>query len=135
MNFISQLIKIFIKDSEKFNIIKNSGKSEKSIYFAIVGILSSVLGIAVSLALILCGVFLIESMNGSGNILVAIFGIIAGAAVALSGGLGLIMCSIRGMIVAIYQLKLNRKPIGVIALILNIVIMIAIIILIWVKLL
>lgn len=133
MDFFLQLFRTFVKDSERFSTIKNSENSEKSIYFGVIGILSSILGVAICLASVFGGLLLIENASSNSNILAAIFFIIVGATVALGGVVGLFMSAIRGMIASIYQIRLPRKTIGVVALIINLAIIITIIGLIWIK--
>lgn len=129
MDFFLLLFRTFVKDSERFSTIKNSENSEKSIYFGVIGILSSILGVAICLASVFGGLLLIENASSNSNILAAIFG----AIVALGGVVGLFMSAIRGMIASIYQIRLPRKTIGVVALIINLAIIITIIGLIWIK--
>lgn len=133
MDFFLLLFRTFVKDSERFSTIKNSENSEKSIYFGVIGILSSILGVAICLASVFGGLLLIENASSNSNILAAIFFIIVGATVALGGVVGLFMSAIRGMIASIYQIRLPRKTIGVVALIINLAIIITIIGLIWIK--
>lgn len=121
MKIISDILRIFIKDSEKYAKIKAT--NEQSVYFGIVGIIYPVLGLVLGGAAVFFSFQIFGGIGGSNNVLVAIFMVIVGAALGLGGVVGCFVYLIRGIISAVYQMKMPRKAIGVVALIFNILLL------------
>ena len=74
MKLLSDLFKMFLKDSEKYAKIKAS--NEQSVYFGVVSIVYSILGLVLGGAAVFFSIRILEGIGGSNNILTAIFMII-----------------------------------------------------------
>lgn len=127
MEIITNLFRMFFKDSIKYTKIKNENPNSK--YFGIVGIVYPILALILGGGAIYFSVKLLNDIGGFNNIIVAIFIIIGGAALGIGGALGFFSYVIRGIIVSSYQIKLHKKTIGVVALIVNFLILCASIVL------
>lgn len=129
MRLIADVLNIFLKDSQKFNKIKTENK--QSIYFGTAAIIYPLLGLIFGGGAVFFSLKILEEIGNSGNVLLAVLLIIGGAALGIGGALGYLLSLIRGFILASYQLRLERKSLGFVALTLNIIIFAASLILIF----
>ena len=92
-----------------YNRIANDPeKREKSTYFGVRSIISSLVG---AIIIILCA-FGISALMNNENVLTIVFIVLLAVAMISV----LFECTLRGLVTMIYQLRLNKRPIGWIAL-------------------
>lgn len=105
----------WLKIRQDYDRIKESPKAETSVKLGVQSLLMSIFGIAatVGFAYLAYLCFTVEGLTG---LLTWIFGLISVLA-AISFFIELVFASI---FYAIYQIKLNRHPLGIVALILSI---------------
>ncbi|MCM1305930.1 MAG: hypothetical protein NC037_06180 [Bacteroides sp.] len=101
-------------------ICENPEKREKSVYFGVLSILFSIIG-AVIVALCAFG---ISSLMDNDNLLSIVFIVILALCILIS----IVECTIRSLISTVYQLKVNKLPIGWAALAVFIVTFIAMVV-------
>lgn len=107
--------------STKYNRIASDPElREKSVSFGVQSIISTIFGAAI---IVLCALGVSALMGGS------VLGIILAVLLAIVAVVSLVQLIVRGLITMIYQRRLNKKPIGIAALIIWIVAVIAAIVL------
>lgn len=119
---LSDMIKIFIKDSQRYNRIKLS--KPESVYFGIVSLIYTILSVVVGGGLFYLAVMLFDVINNSNGVLFSLAMVIAAVVLVLSGLVFYFLFIIRGNIASIYQLRMSKKTIGVIALLFNLLLLI-----------
>ena len=72
-----------------------------------------------------------KSISGSGSFFISLATIIGGATLGLFGVALYLFSLIRGIITSSYQIRLKRKALGIVSLILNIVMLFAVIVIVW----
>ena len=120
MKGIGQFIMYFTNISARYNRIANDPeRKDKSVYFGVRSIISSIIG---AIIVVLCA-FGISALMDSDSIVSIVFIVI----LALCMISALFECSLRGLITMIYQLRLNKLPIGWVSLAVFIVSVVAMI--------
>ena len=89
-------------------IVNDPDKREKSVYFGVRSIISSLVG---AIIIILCA-FGISALINNENALTVVFMVLLAVAMISV----LFECTLRGLVTMIYQLRVNKRPIGWIAL-------------------
>ncbi len=107
------LIAFWSRLSDRYNRICSEGSAEKSVYFGVRAIISMVFS-ALLMVGIVAGVFYTLMLMDS---LLVIFAIIIAIVLGLGGIVVMIIGVIGSLICVIYQLRLNRGPMGWIALV------------------
>ena len=89
-------------------IVNDPDKREKSVYFGARSIISSLVG---AIIIILCAFGISALMNNENALTVVFMVLLAVAMISV-----LFECTLRGLVTMIYQLRVNKRPIGWIAL-------------------
>jgi hypothetical protein len=125
MRFFMHLLAFVLKDRAKFEQVQESDQVQPSHYFGIHSLLYGILGCAASLGLAVFGIYAMEQIGGSGSLLLGIAFVIGGVALILGGLLGFGLFLFRGILNAVYQLRLTKKTLGIVALLLNLLVLAA----------
>ena len=105
-----KLIMYFSTLSMWYNrIISDPEKREKSVYFGVQSIITSIVGATM---VILCAFGVSALLRSDGGIVAIVFI----ALLALLMVVGLFEFTLRGLVAMIYQLRVNKRPIGWVAL-------------------
>lgn len=108
--------------STSYTLIANDPeKREKSVRFGVQSIICSILGAAL---ITLCMFGVATTTRGSSS-LEGLVGIVVAAFLVLIAVVSLVQLIVRGLIVTVYQLKLNKHPVGKAALAIWIIAVIA----------
>ena len=120
MRSIWEFLMFWIHVSNKYDRLKNSPKAEKSVKFGVTSLALSILGIFVTVgfAALAYTCFSVDGLEG----LVAVIG---GAICVLAAITCFIYMILASIVYAAYQMRLNKRRIGVVALIVSLFIIIA----------
>ena len=106
------LIAFWSRLSDRYNRICAEGRADKSVYFGVRAIISMVIS-AVLIVGIVAGVYYVLLLTDT---LLVVFAIIIAVALGIGGLLAMLNGVIGSLVCVIYQLRLNRGPIGWVAL-------------------
>lgn len=125
LKFIMDFLTFWSKLSTDYGrIASDPERRAKSVRFGVQSILSSVFGAAVVL---LCALGVSSLMSDTDGM--KALGIVFAALLALIALVAVVQLTVRGLIATVYQMRLNRRPIGIISLVVWILSVIATIVL------
>ena len=117
---IIDLILFWISIGEKYERLKQDPqKRENSIQLGVTGIILSIIGAALTVGF---GILAYYCFAVSG--LISILAVILGAICVLAGFMSLVNLMIAGIVHAAYQMKLNKRAIGIVALVINLLLIV-----------
>ena len=125
MKGLSEFLMFWVKVSNEYDRIKNGPKAQTSVKLGVDSLIMSISGIlsSVGFAVLAYYCFNVDGLEG---LLTFIFGIICALA-AVAFFIRLVLASI---VYAIYQMRLNKRPVGIVSLIVSVLMVIGTVILI-----
>ena len=125
-NSLFRALLFWITVSGKYDRLKSDPiKREKSISLGVTGLIMSIVGIALTVGFAYLAYLCLPGMD-TAAFLLALVGVIACVAATIGCFIELVLASI---VYAVYQMKLNKKPIGLAALIVSLIISVATVVL------
>ena len=120
MRNLWELFMFWIRISNRYDRLKNSPKAETSVKFGVTSLLLSILGIffTVGSAALAYTCFSVDGLE-------AVVAVIGGVICILAAIMFFVQMVLASIVYAAYQMRLNKRPIGIVALIVSLFIIIA----------